>query len=974
MIGVAVFLVAFLTALVLVPLARAAATRLGLMDVPGELAIHTRPVARTGGLAIFVGFIAGAAWARWSGALSGEQANAWWGVLIGGTIMALAGLLDDVRRISPLQKFLCQFLAASVAIGLGVHLGFLPLSGLGLALTLLYMVGSANAVNLLDGMDGLAGGVCAIAALSLGLIGAMRGDQLVTLLGLALAGAVLGFLPFNLPRASIFMGDAGSLFLGFTLAGLGVLLADRPYNVLRFAVPLLVLAVPLADTVLALARRFRRRDDLFTGDRDHSYDILARRWGPGRTVLAFWGLSVVLGGAALGAAWVDGLPGMAAVLLAAAGLLWLARRSGVLLPLRSGGSGGGLQESLARLRQRYMHPALLDLLVVVLAFYLALVLRFSGERPGDLQELVRYGNLLTGTIFFIAFAFALSGSVFGLYDRMWRYASAHDVGAILAAGSVATGVVLVADLLRGAQRPIPLSVVLMGGGITTAALVALRYRQRLIAGPLWRLGVEIDTTHQRALIVGAGEAGQQLAWQMLHQDGRCRPVGFVDDDPAKLGLQVHGVRVLGTVAQVEELAQRHQADLVVVAIHRRGPEQMGRIFDACQRSGVRVQVLPDLLDRLGGPGGPEAVRDLTIEDLLGRPPVQADQTACRELIEGRVVLVTGAAGSIGSEVCRQAARHRPERLVALDRDERGLCELGRELEGNDRAAVTLVGDVSDLECMDALWRAVRPATVFHCAAYQDVAMLQRRPREAVKTNVLGTLVAASLAQRWGAECFVFVSTDKAVCPASVLGASKRVGELLVQAVQGRGDGSTRLCAVRFGNALGGRGGVVAVFERQIAQGGPVTLTDPGMKRYFMGLSEAAGLLIQAGALTAGGDLFLLDMGEEVAIADLAQRMIRLRGLRVGEDIAVVTTGARPGEKLQEMLLCPVLEQAGPTAHPAVLRLENHRPLPRGDLVMRVDHMLSLARQGREEGLAELLFGTARLLCPEGCTEMAEVVS
>lgn len=605
LVHVTVFLIAFATALLLVPAASAIASRLGALDVPGELAIHTRPVPRTGGLAMFAAFLAATTYAWWNGVLASEQSGLLWGILIGGTLIALAGLLDDVNRISPLQKFLWQFLAASVAIGLGVQTRFLLLAGVGLALTLLYLVGSANAVNLLDGMDGLAGGVVAIAALCFGLIANLRGDGSVAVLALALVGAVLGFLPYNFPRARIFMGDVGSLFLGFVLASFAVLLTDRPYGLLRFAIPLAVLGVPVLDTALAMACRFRHRNDLFSGDRDHTYDILGRRWGNRRAVVTTWAVSALLGGAAVAADCVDGWPGMVLVILAAGIVLWLTKVSGVLAPLASAShEGGGLGRALAHLRCRYMHPVLLDLAVIVAAFYLALGLRFSGERPGDVAEALHYAGLLTNHIFFVAFVFAVSGSIFGLYNHIWRYASSQEAVAILGAGGTGTVVVLIADLLWGANRPIPISIVLMGGLMTTAGFVALRYRQRLISGALWRLRIEVDTTRKRTLIVGAGEAGQLLAWQMQHHDGRYLPVGFADDDPDKVGLQIHGVRVLGTTSQIPGLVARHRAALIVIAIHKVSRERLREIFDVCQESNARIHILPDVMAQLDVLGEP----------------------------------------------------------------------------------------------------------------------------------------------------------------------------------------------------------------------------------------------------------------------------------------------------------------------------------------------------------------------------------
>jgi len=964
-----VFLIALGTAFFLAPLASTIASRLGAVDVPGELSIHTRPIPRTGGLAIFVAFLVAIVYAWWDGVLTPEQSTPLWGILVGNTLIALAGLLDDVKHISPLQKFLWQFLAASVVIGLGVQARFLPLVGLGLALTLLYLVGSANAMNLLDGMDGLAGGVAMIAALSFSLIATIQGNRLVAVLALALAGGVLGFLPFNFPRARMFMGDMGSLFLGFNLACLGLLLTDRPYSLLHFAVPLMVLSVPMLDTALALARRFRRRNDLFSGDRDHTYDILARRWGNRWAVVAIWAVSASLGGVAVLTAWMGGWPGMVLVTLAVGTLLWLAKASGMLAPLRATGDGDGLGRALAQLRRRYMHPVLLDLIVVVASFYLALILRFSGERPGDVAAMFRYAGLLTDHIFLVAFIFAVSASIFGLYNRIWRYASGQEVPAILGAGGMGTLVVLIMTLLWGAERPIPISVVLMGGLMTTAGLVGLRYRQRLFGEALRRSGVGADAARQRVLIVGAGEVGQHLAWQMQHYDGRYLPVGYVDDDPEKAGLRVHGVRVLGTIPQIQDLVARHQVGLVVIPVDGVGRERLNEIFDICQESSARIQILPDVMAQLDATNGHMTFRDLTIEDLLGRSPREIDTVACRSLIAGKVIMVTGAAGSIGSELCWQVARYGPEQVLAVDQDETGLHELALELSQENCPLVLLVGDVSDMKRMETIWQRYRPEIVFHCAAYKHVPMLEECPGEAVKTNVQGTLVPATLSQSWGTERFILISTDKAACPANVLGASKRVGELLVMALQQVCRGTTLFSAVRFGNVLGSRGSVMPTFAHQIAQGGPVKVTHPQMKRFFMSIPEAVSLVIQAGAYTTGGDLFVLDMGEEVRIDNLARRMIRLQGLRVGEDIQIEYTGVRPGEKLSEILFCPVREVSEPTCHPSIMQVQNHVPLPWADLFFSVERMIESVWQGLKapDELKAMLFDIARLLCPVECT-------
>lgn len=651
----------------------------------------------------------------------------------------------------------------------------------------------------------------------------------------------------------------------------------------------------------------------------------------------------------------------------ARGLTTLASSTTRVRPV-STGVRGGRDRRLAHMWRRYLSPALLDMVVVGCSFYVALGLRFSGELPGDIVRLLHYARLLANLIGFVALVYVLSSAIFGLYNRMWQYASSQEVLSILAAGGAGTLAILIADLLWRTERLIPLSVVLIGGVLTTGGLVVLRYRQRLVSGTLWRLGLEVSEARQRALIVGAGEEGQLLAWRMQHHNGHYAPVGLVDDDVEKVGLQIHGVQVLGTIVQIPELVTLHRAGLIVIAMPGAERERLNEIFDICQESSARIQILPDVMAQLAGSNGTKALRDLTIEDLLGRPPREIDEEACRSLVAGKVVLVTGAAGSIGSELCRQVARYGPARVLAVDQDETGLYNLGLDL-GDTASLDLLIGDVADAERLGAIWRRFRPHVVFHCAAYKHVPMLEVCPSEAVKTNVLGTLVPARLSLQWGTEHFIFISTDKAACPVNVLGASKRVGELLVIALQLLEAGSTLFSAVRFGNVLGSRGSVVPTFAYQIARGGPVQVTHPHMERFFMSLKEAVSLVIQAGAYTTGGDLFVLDMGEPARIDDLARKMIRLQGLRVGQDVPIEYTGVRPGEKLTEVLFCPLEKASQSTRHPSIMRVQNHAGLSGDGLFAGVDRLAELAGQDGLENhdeLRALLFDLARAVCPREC--------
>jgi FlaA1/EpsC-like NDP-sugar epimerase len=423
-------------------------------------------------------------------------------------------------------------------------------------------------------------------------------------------------------------------------------------------------------------------------------------------------------------------------------------------------------------------------------------------------------------------------------------------------------------------------------------------------------------TPTRTLVYGAGETGQLVAWRLLSgQHGVHRLIGFLDDDPAKRGMRIHGAVVLGNRSSLVDLAERMRADLIVIAVPQR--DAQADIATLALRTSARIELASGLL------GGDRAVpaplvREVRVEDLLGRRPAELSEPA-RHWLAGRSVLVTGACGSIGSELCRQLAAGRPRALHLLDNNESGLYDLELELTTRfpDVPLSACVGDVTDDPRMDRLLGEVRPELVLHAAAYKHVPLMERFPEEAVRVNLLGTAVVLSRARQHGADRFVLISSDKAVHPSSVMGMTKRIAEMLTLARPGpAGSGRTLCTVVRFGNVLGSRGSVVPTFARQIELGGPVTVTHPEMTRFFMDLSEAANLILEAAAMTRGGEIFMLEMGERIRIVDIASRMIRLRGLRPGLDIAVTFTGMRPGEKLHEELLHPH-ERPLPTDHPLI---------------------------------------------------------
>lgn len=645
----------------------------------------------------------------------------------------------------------------------------------------------------------------------------------------------------------------------------------------------------------------------------------------------------------------------------------------------------------------HVFPLILwDGLAVPLAFSMALVLRFDGLAPA------RYWQPLVRLLPFIVLLYCLANLAFGLYAHLWRYASAQEVVTIVGASAASTLLLGLAILLTGGARPLPLSVILLGGLFCPGLFTAVRYRRRLLTGVMGRVQrLAGSPDRQRVLIVGAGEAGQFVARQ-LHdssQGYRYELAGFVDDDPAKRGLRVQGAPVLGDRQAIPHLVAERGVGLIVIALHNVAGPVLRDILTLCLQTPARVKLKPDFIGGIDDPaGGAPLLRDVTPADLLGREPHTVDEAACRGLVRGKVVLVTGAAGSIGSELCRQIAGFGPGRLLMLDNNETGLYDLKLGLKAQagrpdtiqpDRL-VPVIADVTHAERMDMVFARYRPQIVFHAAAYKHVPLMEAHPGEAIRVNVLGARRVAKLAAAYGAERFVLISSDKAVHPSSIMGATKRLGEMILAGLwqeQGRarplqanghngfkpangrppnGDTCrleqvrpTLFTAVRFGNVLGSRGSVVPTFLQQIDQGGPVTITHPEMSRYFMSIPEAVSLVIQAATQTEGGDIFMLDMGQEIRIADLAHKLIRLRGLRPNLDIPIVYTGVRPGEKLREELITPD-ETRQPTVYPKIFRIRPQAlPWRNAELASLVSTLVDLAQRPDSGPMLDLLWQLVR---------------
>jgi FlaA1/EpsC-like NDP-sugar epimerase len=590
----------------------------------------------------------------------------------------------------------------------------------------------------------------------------------------------------------------------------------------------------------------------------------------------------------------------------------------------------------------------LDLSVFVAALVLATMLRFEFAPSAE-----QWQSALIQLPYVILLQFAAL-FVFGIYNFVWRYIGLAEVGAFLKAAGLSFLVLLLIRVGMPAflqYLRVPLSIILMDTMLAFGGVLGLRVLRRAMYERYEKQRKDHNGHAERkpVLLIGAGQAGVLAAKEIVGRGESGLEVrGFVDDDPEKQGAVIQGVKVLGKSLDIPRLVSQLEIDHVIITMATASRQGIKRILDVCDSVPVKVRIIPGYFEVLGGQVAISRIRDVEIEDLLGREPVSLDEAEVRGFLSGKTVMVTGAGGSIGSELARQVALLTPSSLLLVERAEFVLFDIHRELAAKhpELDLVPLVADVGDEGRMRTIFEAYRPAVVVHAAAHKHVPMMEWNPCEAVKNNVLGTEVTGRLAGEHGAEAFVFISTDKAVKPTSVMGASKRMAELVVQALDKRY--ATRYVAVRFGNVLGSTGSVIPIFRSQIAKGGPVTVTHPDMVRYFMTIPEASQLVLQAGAMGKGGEIFVLDMGAPVKIVDLAEQMITLSGLKVGEDIEIVFTGVRPGEKMAEQLMNSD-EAVGATRHPKIfIGTINHVAAEK--VTAGVDELARAARAGETQGV------------------------
>jgi len=606
---------------------------------------------------------------------------------------------------------------------------------------------------------------------------------------------------------------------------------------------------------------------------------------------------------------------------------------------------------------RHLPVMLLDVVLIFVAYALALVLRFDGNVP------TTYSRSLLVTLPLVSGLHLLVNGLFGLHRRMWKYASLQDLISLVQACALSAAVIILSCFVFFSSfHPLPTGVIVIAEVLVLFTLGSARIFPRLRARlPLPGPAIE---NRARVLIVGSGNAGELLAREFLrHQDWRYLPVCFVDDDPAKHGMRIHGIPVLGDRHRIPELVTQYDIDEIAIAIPSAPGSVVRELATICQATSAKIQIVPGLLELMEGRVHEITLRELNLDDLLGRPSVVIDSLSCSQSLAGARVLVTGAAGSIGSELSRQLLRFSPAELVLVDNNESGLHDLGLELGGRRSSSTihTCIADISNGPSVRAIFRDHHPQIVFHAAAYKHVPLMQQHVCEAVRVNVIGTRNLCLAAEEVGVGKFVFVSTDKAVNPQNVMGMTKRIGELIILSMAAQGD--TAFCAVRFGNVVGSRGSVIPTFWRQIEMGGPVTVTHPEITRFFMTIPEAVTLVIQAAAFARAGDIFLLDMGDEIRILDLAHKMIRLKGLRPGRDIEVRISGLRPGEKLREELLAAD-EAVSKTQHPKIQRVQSKCAYDRETLLREIDELALYAEAYDAQAALAALTRLTRVPSPQ----------
>jgi FlaA1/EpsC-like NDP-sugar epimerase/UDP-N-acetylmuramyl pentapeptide phosphotransferase/UDP-N-acetylglucosamine-1-phosphate transferase len=912
------------------------------LDCPNGRSLHDNPTPRTGGMAILGGLLlglicAGAVDAVGFDILRGmgdETVPGIRWVLLMALLLGVVSYLDDRLHLSLGIRLAAQGVAAAgLVLGVGLKITEIPIPTVGSVelgwfaapFSILFLMWMTNLYNFMDGMDGFAGGMTVIGFGFMSGLALASGHPALALVAWCVVAASVGFLAFNMPPARIFMGDVGSVPLGFMAGGLS--LVGLQQAIFDPWVPALIFSPFIVDATVTLIRRLGRGQRVWQAHREHYYQrVVLAGWGHRNTVCAEYALMVAMGITAL--AYVEVNDEHRALLIGGGmcGFVSLAFAVSSLEQRAGNREHEGFMTGMLRFRRPFV--ATFHLILIVLANYLAFWLRFDGEIPAS--QWAAFVDILPWLVVIRGLMFV----PFRLYEGLWRYTGIWDLRNIIGGVLCSTGLFYVIVRWGLGAVEYPRSVVLIDALVLLVILGGIRLTRRILR-EFWHLD-----QGKRVLIYGAGDVGATLVREMLNgAKPRYVPIGLVDDDPTIVGQRIHGVKVLGTRTTLPQIVAEKRPDAVLMAVPEASPQMVRELVRILEPYKVSLTTLPSLSDVLDGKVEINRIRNLSIEDLLERAPVGLDPQPVQELVRGKRILVTGAGGSIGSELCRQIEGLKPATLVLLDRYENSLFSIMNELEARrgGSALHAVIGDVTDSARINAIMRTYRPQIVFHAAAHKHVPMMEGNPCEAVKNNVLGTRTMVEASERYLAERFILISTDKAVNPCNVMGATKRVAEFLVQQM----NHSSRcvFSAVRFGNVLGSNGSVVPLFLEQIKHGGPVTVTHPDVRRYFMLIPEAVQLVLHAATLAQGGEVFVLEMGEQIKLVDMARNLIRLSGFVPDEEIPITFVGLRPGEKLYEELLEDT-EQADVSGVDHIMKISSG-PMP--DPVIMRTKVLELER-------------------------------
>ncbi len=543
-----------------------------------------------------------------------------------------------------------------------------------------------------------------------------------------------------------------------------------------------------------------------------------------------------------------------------------------------------------KIKKRILFFFISDIILIILSVFFAFLLRFDGVLPDKYLEEGIFQNMLALSILFSLPLFYL----FNLYSFSWSFVGITELKSLFKATMLSFLFTSFSIFTFSAFEGFPRSILLISYILIFIFLGGIRFSKRIYTEAFSKKNGKI-----RTLIIGAGSAGEELLRSIINGSSDYYPVGFLDDNPLKKGILIHGVRVLGKIEEIEKVIEKEKIEEILIALPSADSFVIRDSVDLARRAGIKkIKIIPPVEEIMKGKISHSSLRDIRVEDLLKRGAFSFEKEKASNLIKDKRVLVTGGAGSIGSELVKQITKLNPSLIIILDQDETGIFHIQKELSSFDGKKEFIVGDIRDKEKIERIFSHLKPEIVFHAAAYKHVGLMELNPDEAFINNVIGTKILAEISSEKKVEKFIFISTDKAVNPTSVMGMTKRIGEIICRAL----NGETKFISVRFGNVLGSRGSVFPLFKEQIKKGGPVEITHPDMKRYFMMISEAVSLVLQAGEMGEGGEVFVLDMGKPIKIVDLAKEMIRLSGLEPDREIPIVFTSPNKGEKLFEEIL------------------------------------------------------------------------